>query len=228
MSNARAIIEMYVNVEQFKYVSKNGAAFFAPPIMELRRGTQIQFNCHLMLSDATTYFAPPAGATWMFGIDNVYTQAHAELVVSSNADFVAADWTESDFLGGKVCWRVDLTSDSLKAALGDAASSNMYCALWMTPSGGKAALMAHWDVTMRNVAVDPTSPTVEPGIQYDTVDRADSTYQKMKTDMGEIWFKEGKQPLLFCVATGKYHRLALDQQQGAVILTIDQTGEDMT
>jgi hypothetical protein len=227
MSDARAIIEMYVNVEQFKYVSKNGTAFFTPSNMELRRGTQIQFNCHLMLSDATTYFAPPAGATWMFGIDNVFTQAHAELVVSSNADFVAADWTGSDFLAGKVCWRADLTSDALKAALGDTASSTMYCALWMTPSGGKAALMAHWDITMRNVAVDPTSAIPEPGVVYDTVDRADSTYQKMKTDMGEIWFKDGKQLYLFCVATGKYHRATLDQQQGAVILVLDQTGEDM-
>jgi hypothetical protein len=227
MSDARAIIDMYVNVEKFSYVTLSGTTFLTPAQMELRRGTQVLFRCHLMLNDGTTYFTPPAGCSWLFGIDNVYTQAHTDLVVSSNADFVASDWTGSDFQNGKVCWRADLTSDSLKTALADAASATMYCALWMTPSGGKATLMAHWDITMRNVAVDPTSATPEPGILYDTIDRADSTYQKMKTDMGEVWFKDGKQLYLYCVATGKYHRATLDSQQGAVILTIDQTGEDM-
>jgi len=178
-----------------------------------------------MLDDATTYYQPPAGCTWYFGIDDAYTRDKADIVSSANSQFIAADWTDSDFLNGKVCWRCDFTTQALKDSVADAGNKSMYAALWMTPSGGLPALMGHWDINMRNIAVDPTSVGAVAGVVFDTVDRADSTYQKQKPDQGTIWFKNGKDPLIYCTTTGFYYPIVAVDVGGGIIQFVPGTGE---
>jgi hypothetical protein len=158
MSDIRNYIDMYVNTEEFKHVAINGTTFLVPPTQVLYRSTQVLYRCRLLMSDGSTYFKPPAGCTWLFGIDDQYTRDHAELVTSGNASFIAGDWPGvggADFANGKVCWRVDLDVQPLKDSLAATASKTMYAGLYMLPTGGVYTLLCHWDITMKNVAVDP-------------------------------------------------------------------------
>jgi hypothetical protein len=230
MSESRVAKEIYLDTENNQIRSYKNSTFYAlSPDMTLFRGSQVLFQCHLMLADAATYFTPPAGGTWLFGIDDQFTADHADLVVSDDDQFnLDGDWDLLAETSGRICWRVDLTTNELKDSLGDTDRKAMYACLWFTPSGGDPTLMAQWNVTMKNIAVDPTTAIPSPGITFDTVDRADSTYQKMKTDGGELWFKDGKLLYQWCAGTGKYHRRSLDYKDGVVIDVIDQEGEDMT
>ncbi len=155
MSDIRNYIDMYVNTEQFAYKELSGTAFTDPFPMTLYRSTQCLFRCHLLMADATTYFKPPTGCTWLFGIDDQYTSDHAELVTSANDQFISGDWASADFDNGKVCWRVDLDVQPLKDSLGALASKTMFAGLYFLPTGGLYTLLCHWDLTMKNVAVDP-------------------------------------------------------------------------
>ena len=228
MSDTRTIIDMYVDITKAERKNKTGTNFSDPSVMNLRRATQALFRCHLMLSDAVTYYQPPAGCTFLFGIDDTYAQDHADLVTSDNSQFIAADWTDSDFQNGKVCWRADLTASALKTSLGDSANKMMCCALWMTPSGELPVLLAHWDVNIRNIAVDPTTPSASPGINFDTIDRADSTYQKQKPDQGSVWFKNGKDIYIYISATGLYHPLTGVDTGGGLVQPVFGPGEAMS
>lgn len=222
MSDSRKIIDIYIDTENSAIKKLVGSTFYDPDsTMTLWRGTQILFRCHLMLSDATTYFAPPTGATWFFGIDNVYTSGHAELVSSLNADFVAADWASADFDNGKVCWRVDMTAQALIDALGNDASDEMYAALWMTPSGGEPVLMAHWDLIVHNVAVDPTTATETPGLVYVTTDMM-SVYQKRHEDGASIQFQNGQHPYVYCGDDSLWYPLVVQLVDGTAVLGLGE------
>jgi hypothetical protein len=159
MSDNRVIKPMYVDTEACEIKGyKNSAFTTLSPEMSLFRGTQVLFEAHLMMADGTTYIATPTGATWLFGIDDTYTRDHADLVTVANDQFIAADWpgeTGADFANGKVCWRCDLTGAALETSLGALASKPMYCGLWMLPAGGAYTLMCQWNITMKNIAVEP-------------------------------------------------------------------------
>jgi len=172
MSDNRVIKEIYIDTEGTQIRSYKNSTFYAPSSsMVLHRGTQVLFQCHLMMADAVTEFSPPAGGTWLFGIDDQYTADHADLVVSANAVFnLDGDWGERAETNGRICWRVDMTTVALKTSLADAASKAMYACLWFTPLGGNPTLMAQWDVTVKNIAVDPTTATAVEGITHPTMD----------------------------------------------------------
>jgi hypothetical protein len=160
MADNRVIKTMYVDTEACEIKDyKNSAFAVLSPGMSLFRGTQVLFEAHLMLSDGTTYITTPTGATWLFGIDDQFTRDHADLVTVENDQFIAADWPGvdgADFANGKICWRTDLTGVALETSLGSLASKPMYAGLWMLPSGGSYTLVCQWELTMRNIAVEPT------------------------------------------------------------------------
>jgi hypothetical protein len=193
MAENRVIKEIYLDTEGNQIRSYKNSTFYAlSPDMTLFRGSQVLFRCHLMLADAATYFTPPAGGTWLFGIDDQFTADHTDLVTSLNAQFnIAGDWDQLLEAGGYICWRVDLTTNELKAALADAVSKAMYADLWFTPSGGSPTLMAQWNITMKNIAVDPTTAKPVEGITHLTTDAAAASYVPQWGDQARWRWKNG-------------------------------------
>jgi len=189
MSDLRRIVETYLDVEsnaRKKLVSTSTLA--DPDALALYRGTQVLFRAHLLRSDGVTAYAPPADALWLFGIDNAYTPDKVDLVVSANDQFnIAGDWADMTVAGGKISWRVDLTSATLKTALAAASAATMYAALWMCPVGGQYTLMAHWDVVVRNVAVDPTTATAVEGVSFPTMDLYNADLAQLRQPTGGLY-----------------------------------------
>jgi hypothetical protein len=222
MSSDRAIKEIYIDTEGTQIRSYKNSTFYAlSPDMSVFRGTQVIFRCHLMMADAATYFAPPAGATWLFGIDSVFTALHPDLVVSLNAQFnIEGDWDLLAPTSGYICWRADMTSTTLKENLADATNKGMYACLWMTPSGGAPTLMAQWNVTMKNIAVDPTTATAQEGITYPTTDVFSSAINEIKTPTGGLYRLQNGALQLWNATQSKWHTLSISGAAGEETLDI--------
>ncbi len=222
MSESRVIKEIYLDVEGNQIRSYKNSTFYAlSPDLTLFRGSQVLFQCHLMLADGATYFTPPAGGTWLFGIDDQFTADHADLVVSQNAMFnIAGDWDQLLETGGYICWRVDLTTNELKTALADAASKAMYADLWFTPSGGSPTLMAQWNVIMKNIAVDPTTATAVDGITFPTTAVFNSAISEIKTPTGGLYRMHNGAFQLWNATQSKWHTLSISGAAGEETLDI--------
>jgi hypothetical protein len=227
MSESRVIKEIYLDVEGNQIRSYKNSTFYAlSSNMTLFRGSQVLFQCHLMLADAATYFTPPAGGMWLFGIDDQFTADHTDLVVSTNAQFnIAGDWDLLAETAGYICWRVDLTTNELKTSLADAASKEMYADLWFTPSGGSPTLMAQWNITMKNIAVDPTTATAVDGITYPTTDVFNSAITQIKTPTGGLYRLHNGALQLWNATQSKWHTLSISGVADAETLGIGP-GED--
>lgn len=227
MSESRVIKEIYLDTENNQIRSYKNSIFYAlSPDMTLFRGSQVLFRCHLMLADAATYFTPPAGGTWLFGIDDQFTADHTDLVVSNNAQFnIAGDWDQLLETGGYICWRVDLTTDALKDSLADLTSKAMYACLWFTPSGGSPTLMAQWNVTMRNIAVDPTTATATEGITFPTTDVFNSAISGITTPTGGLYRLRNGALQLWNATQSKWHTLSVSGVAGSETLDLGP-GED--
>ena len=227
MSDNRVIKEIYIDTEGTQIRSYKNSAFYAlSSDMVLHRGTQVLFECHLMMADAATYFTPPSGATWLFGIDDTFQADHADLVVSLNAQFnIAGDWGEVAPTAGKISWRVDLTSTALKDALADDTQKAMYACLWMTPVGGNPTLMAQWNITMKNIAVDPTTATAQEGITFPTTEVMNSLINEIKTPTGGLYRLRNGALQLKNSTTSKFHTLSISGAAGEETLDIGP-GED--
>lgn len=210
MADLRRPIEIYLDVENSTRRNRTGTTFFEPAALSLYRGTQIVFRCHLLFSNATTYYVPALTDAWLFGIDNAYTRNKADLVTSLNAQFnIVGDWDQLDVVGGKITWRVDLTSVALKTALADSANATMYCALWVCPSGGNYTLLGHWDIIMRNVAVDPTTAVEQEGISFATVDLLNNDVTQIKTPTGGIYRLRNGALQLWNATQSKWHTISV-------------------
>lgn len=156
MSDNRTVKTIYMNTETNAVCGYANSAFTVlSSDMSLYRGTQVLFRSHLLMSDGTTYYTAPTGASWLFGIDDTFERDHADLVESANDQFIPDDWESANFTNGKVCWRADLSGEALKTALGSLISKTMYACLWILPVGGAYSLVAQWNVTMKNIAVEP-------------------------------------------------------------------------
>jgi hypothetical protein len=222
MSDNRVIKEIYLDVEGNQIRSYKNSTFYAlSPDLTLFRGSQVLFQCHLMLADASTYFTPPAGGSWLFGIDDTFTVDHADLVTSPHAQFnIAGDWDLLAETTGYICWRVDLTTNELKTSLADAASKAMYADLWFTPSGGNPTLMAQWNITMKNIAVDPTTATAVEGITHPTTDVFNSAIAEMKVPTGGIYRLQNGALQLWNATQSKWHTLSISGAAGEETIDI--------
>lgn len=214
MSDPRAIKTIYLNEEAFSRGVLSGTTWHPAQPLVFYRGTQSLIRAHIMLADGSTYFKPPAGATWLAGFDNVFTADHTDLVTSLNADFVAADWADADFANGKVCWRMNWTTTALKSVMANDPSLSGWMCLWMTPSGEDPVLIAQWSVVVNNIAVDPTSATAQEGIVFVTTDML-SVYQKQHADQARIVFQDGKIPYIYCEDDGLYYPITVKRVDGS-------------
>ena len=216
MADLRRNIEIYLDVENNARKQLSGTDFFNADQLDLYRGTQVLFRCHLLMSDAVTAYAPDASSTWLFGIDSKYDLDHTDLVVSDNDQFnLDGDWDQRDVVGGKICWRADLTSSLLKTDLGNDASKTMYCALWMAPPSGNYTLMAHWGVIVRNVAVDPTTAIGQDGIAFATVDLLEADVTQIKTPTNGIYRLRNGALQLWNPDQSKWHTVGIKGAEGA-------------
>jgi hypothetical protein len=218
----RVIKEVYLDVEENQIrLYKNESFFALASDMALFRGSQVLFRCHLMLADAATYFTPPAGGTWLFGIDDQFTADHGDLVVSAHDQFnIPGDWDLLNELGGYICWRVDLTTDALKTSMSNLAAKAMYADLWFTPSGGSPTLMAQWNVTMKNIAVDPTTATAVEGITHPTTGVFNSVISEIKTPTGGLYrLKNGAFQLKHSTYP-TFHTLSISGEPGSETIDI--------
>ncbi len=168
--NERQYIDIYVNTAECERVIS--ADDFHPPqdSLEMFRGSQYLLRFHLLDGDGNQY-AVPESATFLFGIDTVFDPDHDDVVTSNNDEFdVTGDWTEINRSEGKISCRVNMNTTDLKTALGSSERMNGYVGLWMTPSGGTPTLLWHEKIILKNIAVDPLSPSANPGPTYVTTD----------------------------------------------------------
>jgi len=216
MSSDRVIKEIYLDTEGMQIRAFQNNTFSSlSTTTTLFRGTQILFRCNLRMADATTAFVPPAGASWLFGIDDGYTADHADLVLSSVFN-QAGDW-DYNLSNGKITWRTDLTSAALKTSLGDSASKLMYAYLWMTPVGGSPTLLAQWDVIIKNIAVDPTTATPVEGISFMTTDAATASFVPVWGDQSRWRWKSGGWQYMF-EADSKWRSMVGKMESGQPVL----------
>jgi hypothetical protein len=115
---------------------------------------------------------------------------------------------------------VDLTTDALKTSLADAASKAMYADLWFTPSGGNPTLMAQWNVTMKNIAVDPTTATAVDGITHPTTEVVNSMISEIKTPTGGIYRLQNGAFQLKHSTLSTFHTLSISGDPGAETIDV--------
>ena len=223
----RVIKEVYLDVEENQIrLYKNESFFALASDMALFRGSQVLFRCHLMLADAATYFTPPAGGTWLFGIDDQFTADHGDLVISAHDQFnIPGDWDLLDELRGYICWRVDLTGEALKTSMSNLAAKAMYADLWFTPSGGAPTLMAQWNIAMKNVAVDPTTATAVEGITHPTTDVFNTAISGITTPTGGLYRLRNGALQLWNATQNKWHTVSVSGVAGSETLDLGP-GED--
>lgn len=215
MSDPRAIKTIYINEELFSRGVLSGTTWQSAQPLTFYRGTQSLIQAHLLMNDGSTYFKPPAGATWLAGFDNTFIEDHADLVVSLNNQFIATDWSDADFSNGKICWRMDWSTASLKDALDDNSSMSGWMCLWMTPVGGYPVLIAQWPTTVNNIAVDPTTATPVEGITYPTMDVMLAALANITSPVGGLYRLRNGAFQLKNSTTGKFQTVTTSGAAGS-------------
>jgi len=135
-------------------------------------GTQALFCATIYSGSPSVPFLPVAGATWLFGIDDIAFSSAQDYVVSLNAQFnIPGDWESLDVANGKISWRANLATSELKTRLAalSGTTATMYGNLWMlTPDGN--ALIASFPLTIGKTYIDPTTATPAEEITHVTTD----------------------------------------------------------
>jgi hypothetical protein len=202
MSTTRRIIPVTLDVESSSRRVIVGTALALPDstqAMNLYYGTQCLFRATMYSGAVATPDSPPADATWLFGIDDKFDADKADLVISLQTQFnIADDWLGTEglnIIAGRICFRADLATVDLKAALALLASTVpakiMYAYLWMFPAGGGDVLKATWPVTMFRVAVDPVTAKAVEGVTHPTIEQANSSYVPQWGDQARWRWKNG-------------------------------------
>jgi hypothetical protein len=229
MADPRTKITAYFNVEECAWRLPRlsaPAAWSTPAPMPLFRGAQVLFCAYLRTADPTVAFLPPSGGSWLFGIDDAFTPDHGDLVVSAHDQFnIPGDWDLLNETAGLICWRANLATPQLREALGSSESKNMYADLWFTPSGGAPTLIAQWNVTMRNIAVDPTTATATEGITFPTTDVFNATISGITTPTGGLYRLRNGALQLWNATQNKWHTLSVSGVAGSETLDLGP-GED--
>ena len=127
-------------------------------ITRIKRTERILFRWHLYSDDALTPYALDNGLVFAFGVDNVFTAGHADLVTSGNDRFVATDWPGSDGwnpAAGRVCNLAVFKTDELASAMGAAMENKMYACIYATSAGDEPYLLFQIPLWLDGVAVEP-------------------------------------------------------------------------
>lgn len=228
MSDTRRIIPVSLDVETSSRRVVVGSSLELPDsaqVQHLYYGTQLLFRATLYSGSIAVPYMPPADATWLFGIDDRFDADHPDLVVSLNDQFnIAADWDALDIVNGKICFRADLATAELKAALALIASGvetkTMYAYVWMTPAAGHKVLVAKWDLTMHRVAVDPVTASAVPGITHITSDVLTAVLADLKAPSSGLYRIRNGALQLKHSSYATFHTLSISGEPGSETLDI--------
>lgn len=198
MSDTRRIINVDLNAEASSRgkINTSTVRWTTPDALTLYRGTQCLFRATCRMADTTTPLAFPSGSAFAFGINTDFDAvAGTGLVATLTAGFnQVSDWSSVDLSTGLVCWRADLSTAELKAQMSGKDTDVMYACLWYAAPGEAYTLVAQWELTVSNIAYDPTETTVAPGPGqvFDTIDRADASYIPRQADGASVRWYNGK------------------------------------
>jgi len=196
MSSSRQIIPVAFDQSTSRRVVVVGSTLADPDStqqMTLYYGTKALFQGTIYTSVATAQYGPVSGATWLFGIDDVPFSDTSDYVLSQDDQFnKLADWAEVNVAAGKICFRVDLDTPELKAALKiiTAATAKMYGNLWMLSSEGNV-LIASWIITIAKTYIDPTTAKPVTGVTHLTTQAAAASYVPIWGDQARWRWKDG-------------------------------------
>lgn len=214
MSDLRSIKTIYINQESFARGNLSSGTWSVANPLVLYRGTQVIFRVYILLADGVTAFAPPAGATWLAGIDNEFG-THPDLVLSQNDQFnIAGDWDSIAPINGQISFRMDLTTNEIKDELGTDQSANMWLDIWMTPIAGKPVLIAQFPVTVYNIAVDPTTAVPVEGLTFVTSDAMIAAINNITSPTGGLYRLRNGAWQLKNQTTGKFRTIFLTGDGG--------------
>lgn len=167
-TNLRRAVDLIIDVASGKITDANNLTATVPD-QEYDYGSQILFRAQLRRSG--TAFEVPSGSVFYFCIDNTFSPASADLVTALNADFnIGDDWSELSLPGGKICWRADLASSTLKTALSTSESAKMYAELWMQAPGASYSKIGRWRPMINNSVADIIGAATPVGPTYATLD----------------------------------------------------------
>lgn len=200
--NLRSILTTYIDVDNRVLEDSDGSA---AGDLNFFRGDNVVFRCHLVDEDQNAY-ALAAGLNYYFGIDDNYTDGHADYVVATTSDFNDTDdWADADPTAGKICFSVDSGTTEMADAIGTAPYKKMYAGIWVQDTDGTWFILCHWQLIVNNVAVAPTGAmTTTPTITLASVDYVNNTFVPLTPADGNWRFKDGVFQL-YNSDTEKYH-----------------------
>jgi len=196
MSSSRQIIPVSFDQTTSRRVVVVGTALAVPDSkqqMTLYYGTKTLLQGTIYTAVPTVQYNPIAAATWLFGIDDVPFSDVSDYVLSQNDQFnIPGDWADLNVAAGKICFRVDLDTPELKAALKlkTAAIATMYGNLWMLSADGNV-LIASWLITIAKTYIDPTTAKPVSGVTHLTTDAAAASYVPIWGDQARWRWKNG-------------------------------------
>jgi hypothetical protein len=152
MTDFRRAQTIFVNVDTALLTSSGNSTPDNGNRLVLFVGTQNLIMAHLRLDDGVNYFKPEAGADWFFGIDDSFAKGHADYVTTSTVDFnIVADWADVNPEDGKICFRVNMDTPAMVAAMTGISSKDMTGELWYTPAGEEDSIMCQMTITVKNI-----------------------------------------------------------------------------
>jgi len=166
--NLRRAVDLIIDVGSGK-LTDNANLTSTVPDQEYDFGSQILFRAQLRRGGAA--FEVPTGSVFYFCIDNTFSSSSPDLVNSLHAQFnVSGDWTEAGLAGGKISWRADLASSTLKTALATAERATMFAELWMQAPGASYSKIGRWKPVINNSVADIIGTATPVGPTYATID----------------------------------------------------------
>ncbi len=177
----RQIIDIIINQETASRVVVVGNSFQPPDSSQLIRlfyGTQVLFRASIYSKSPTNAFPIPETAAFIFGIDDIPFSDNEDCVISQNDKFnITEDWDEINLSQGKICFRVNLSTTTLKTALQSKTSNEatFYANLWMLTTAGNV-ILASFPVVISKIFIDPNDPVNPETIQYATMDAVNANF----------------------------------------------------
>jgi len=80
--------------------------------------------------------------------------------------------------------------------------------------------MAQWNITMKNIAVDPTTATVQEGITYPTTDVFNSSISEIKVPTGGLYRLQNGAFQLKHSVYPTFHTLSISGEPGAETIDV--------
>lgn len=182
MSDLLSPIPIFLNVDDKWEANSDGSKVPTPRTVYI--GTKNIYQCHLIRQNGEA-FAPDSLATWLFAAHYLYDKSPCPVASdSAGGDFnIVGDWSLLNVADGLISWRADWTPAALATALAASTGGAFFCNLWMLTAHGNA-LLAHWDIIVHDVIVNPSVAAAVKGITHVTTDLLNQVLADILTPAG--------------------------------------------